>query len=48
MTPPWWRPSGGRVVVVDGDPRNLKLTSPDDLVVARALLAGAAKGTIGR
>jgi 2-C-methyl-D-erythritol 4-phosphate cytidylyltransferase len=30
---------GGRVVVVAGDPRNLKLTSPDDLVVARALLA---------
>ena len=30
---------GGRVMVVDGDPRNLKLTSPDDLVVARALLA---------
>ncbi len=30
---------GGRVVVVDGDPRNLKLTSPDDLLVARALLA---------
>lgn len=31
---------GGRVVVVDGDPRNLKLTSPDDLLVARALLGG--------
>jgi 2-C-methyl-D-erythritol 4-phosphate cytidylyltransferase len=31
---------GGKVVVVEGDPRNLKLTSPDDLVVARALLAG--------
>ncbi|HEX7275981.1 MAG TPA: 2-C-methyl-D-erythritol 4-phosphate cytidylyltransferase [Acidimicrobiales bacterium] len=32
---------GGTVVVVDGDPRNLKLTSPDDLVVARALLGMA-------
>jgi 2-C-methyl-D-erythritol 4-phosphate cytidylyltransferase len=31
---------GGTVVVVAGDPRNFKLTSPDDLVVARALLAG--------
>ena len=31
---------GGCVVVVDGDPRNIKLTSPDDLLVARALLAG--------
>jgi 2-C-methyl-D-erythritol 4-phosphate cytidylyltransferase len=30
---------GGTVVVVEGDPRNLKLTSPDDLIVARALLA---------
>ena len=30
---------GGAVVVVEGDPRNLKLTSPDDLTVARALLA---------
>ena len=29
---------GGTVVVVEGDPRNFKLTSPDDLVVARALL----------
>ncbi|MEA2972861.1 MAG: 2-C-methyl-D-erythritol 4-phosphate cytidylyltransferase [Actinomycetota bacterium] len=39
---------GGRVVVVDGDPRNLKLTSPDDLLVARALLAEAAPRVIGR
>jgi 2-C-methyl-D-erythritol 4-phosphate cytidylyltransferase len=31
--------AGGTVVVVEGDPRNLKITSPDDLVVARALLA---------
>ncbi|HVF14197.1 MAG TPA: 2-C-methyl-D-erythritol 4-phosphate cytidylyltransferase [Acidimicrobiales bacterium] len=35
---------GGAVVVVDGDPRNLKLTSPDDLVVARALLARLGPG----
>jgi 2-C-methyl-D-erythritol 4-phosphate cytidylyltransferase len=32
---------GGTVVVVDGDPRNIKLTSPDDLIVARALAAWA-------
>jgi len=32
---------GGTVVVVDGDRRNLKITSPDDLVVARALLGEA-------
>ncbi len=31
---------GGTVVVVEGDNRNLKITSPDDLVVARALLTG--------
>jgi len=31
---------GGTVVVVEGDSRNFKITSPDDLVVARALLAG--------
>jgi 2-C-methyl-D-erythritol 4-phosphate cytidylyltransferase len=31
--------AGGRVVVVPGDPRNLKLTSQDDLVVLEALLA---------
>ena len=29
---------GGRVVVVDGDPANLKITGPDDLVRAEALL----------
>jgi len=29
---------GGAVVVVEGDHRNLKITSPDDLVVARALV----------
>jgi len=28
---------GGRVVVVDGDPTNLKITRPDDLQVAEAL-----------
>lgn len=28
---------GGRVVVVDGDPRNIKITTPVDLVVAEAL-----------
>ena len=31
--------AGGRVVVVDGDPANLKITGPDDLVRAEALLA---------
>lgn len=30
---------GGRVVVVPGDPRNRKLTTADDLVAARALVA---------
>jgi 2-C-methyl-D-erythritol 4-phosphate cytidylyltransferase len=30
--------TGGRVVVVAGDPANLKLTHPHDLAVARALL----------
>ena len=34
--------AGDRVVVVPGDPRNLKLTRPDDLVVAEALLGGPA------
>jgi len=30
--------SGGRVVVVPGDPRNIKITGPTDLVIAAALL----------
>jgi 2-C-methyl-D-erythritol 4-phosphate cytidylyltransferase len=30
--------TGGRVVVVPGDPRNLKITRPEDLAVAEALL----------
>lgn len=30
---------GGTVVVVAGDPGNLKITSPDDLIVAAALMA---------
>jgi 2-C-methyl-D-erythritol 4-phosphate cytidylyltransferase len=30
---------GGRVVVVPGEPRNLKVTDPDDLAMAEALLA---------
>jgi 2-C-methyl-D-erythritol 4-phosphate cytidylyltransferase len=29
---------GGKVVTVEGERRNLKLTTPDDLVVARALI----------
>ena len=32
--------AGGRVVVVRGDTANLKITEPDDLVVARRILAG--------
>jgi 2-C-methyl-D-erythritol 4-phosphate cytidylyltransferase len=31
--------NGGRVVVIPGDPRNLKVTFPEDLAVVRALLA---------
>jgi 2-C-methyl-D-erythritol 4-phosphate cytidylyltransferase len=34
---------GGRVVVVPGDPRNLKITTPAELVVAAALLAPASE-----
>ncbi|HEY7104994.1 MAG TPA: 2-C-methyl-D-erythritol 4-phosphate cytidylyltransferase [Acidimicrobiia bacterium] len=30
--------AGGTVVVVPGDPRNIKITTPDDLLVAAALL----------
>ncbi len=39
---------GGTVVVVAGDGRNLKITSPDDLIVARALLADGQVGESGR
>ena len=35
--------AGGRVVVVDGDPANLKITEPDDLERAEALLARRSK-----
>ncbi len=31
--------NGGRVIVVPGDPRNLKVTFPEDLAVVRALVA---------
>jgi 2-C-methyl-D-erythritol 4-phosphate cytidylyltransferase len=34
--------AGGTVVVVAGEPRNAKITSPDDLVVAAALLGAPA------
>jgi len=33
--------AGGTVVVVEGEPRNLKLTRADDLDLARALIAGS-------
>jgi 2-C-methyl-D-erythritol 4-phosphate cytidylyltransferase len=33
--------TGGRVAVVDGDPRLLKVTTPDDLVLVEALLSNA-------
>lgn len=36
--------NGGRVVVIPGDPRNLKVTYPEDLDVVRAL-AGEGDGT---
>jgi len=35
---------GGTVVVVEGDPANLKLTTPTDLVIARALVAARGEG----
>jgi 2-C-methyl-D-erythritol 4-phosphate cytidylyltransferase len=31
--------AGGKVVIVSGDPRNIKLTAPVDLVIAEALFA---------
>ena len=33
--------AGGSVVVVEGEPRNLKLTRVDDLEIAQALIQGA-------
>ena len=36
--------AGGKVVVVDGTPANIKITHPDDLVVAGALLAARTDG----
>jgi len=38
---------GGVVAVVAGDPRNLKITGPDDLVVAAALLARRRSARVG-
>lgn len=36
--------AGGRVVVVDGDPTNRKITLPDDLVWARSIVAAEPAG----
>jgi 2-C-methyl-D-erythritol 4-phosphate cytidylyltransferase len=33
---------GGKVVIVEGDPRNFKITRPEDLALARVLLEGGA------
>ena len=33
--------AGGTVVIVEGERRNLKLTLPDDLELAQALIEGA-------
>jgi len=35
--------AGGRVVIVPGDPRNLKVTTPADLALAAALLTAASE-----
>ena len=40
--------AGGRVVVVEGDPANLKVTGPDDLERAEALLTRGSLGDAGR
>jgi 2-C-methyl-D-erythritol 4-phosphate cytidylyltransferase len=34
---------GGQVMVVRGDYRNIKITTPEDLVLAEAFLAGERK-----
>ena len=41
-TPASWRRTAARVVVVAGDPRNLKVTTLADLAVVQALLEDAA------
>lgn len=38
--------AGGRVTLVEGSPDNLKITSPSDLVAARALLEARRAGTL--
>ena len=35
--------NGGTVVIVDGDPMNLKITFPDDLAIAETILAEASR-----
>jgi 2-C-methyl-D-erythritol 4-phosphate cytidylyltransferase len=35
--------NGGRVIVIPGDPRNMKVTFPEDLAVVRALVAAGDK-----
>ena len=35
---------GGRVFVIEGSPRNLKITTPWDLALAEAILSGAGAG----
>jgi len=38
--------AGHRVMVVDGDVRNMKITTPDDLVIAERLMSGASGVTL--
>ena len=40
--------AGGRVVIVEGDRRNIKVTDPHDLELAAALLSSAFPGHAGR
>ncbi len=37
--------AGGRVAIVDGDPRNVKITTGDDVTEARRIMAGSRVGT---
>ena len=41
MTPRWSRRWGPRCCTVPGEPHNLKLTRPEDLVLAEALMTVA-------